>query len=75
VLRSTVHDYLMRWNWDGTFDRIHDALYRQAHDLAGKEANPVAMIIDGQNVKSAETGDRTHVTNPLCMYPTPYTAM
>ena len=25
--RSTVHDYLGLWNWDGTLDRIHHALY------------------------------------------------
>ena len=24
--RSTVHDYLGLWNWDGTLDRIHHAL-------------------------------------------------
>src|SRR6516164_6593945 len=25
--RSTVHDYLSLWNWDGTLDRIHHELY------------------------------------------------
>ena len=25
--KSTVHDYLSLWNWDGTLDRIHHALY------------------------------------------------
>ena len=27
---STVHDYLGLWNWDGTLDRIHHALYLNA---------------------------------------------
>lgn len=56
--RSTVHDYLMRWAWDGTLDRLHDLLYRQARALAGKEASPTAAIIDSQSVKSAEKGGR-----------------
>ena len=25
--KSTVHDYLELWNWDGTLERIHHALY------------------------------------------------
>src|SRR5678809_1655073 len=25
--KSTVHDYLELWNWDGTVERIHHALY------------------------------------------------
>ena len=25
--KSTVHDYLELWNWDGTLERIHPALY------------------------------------------------
>ena len=25
--RSTLYDYFDRWNWDGTLDGIHDALY------------------------------------------------
>ena len=27
--RSTVHDYLGLWNWDGTLDRILCALHRK----------------------------------------------
>src|SRR6185369_16351805 len=25
--KSTVHDYLELWNWDGTLERLHHALY------------------------------------------------
>ncbi len=25
--KSTVHDYLMLWDWDGTLGRVHQALY------------------------------------------------
>ena len=54
--RSTVHEYLCRWDWDGTLERIHHALYVQCRELAGREASPTAGIIDSQNVKSAEKG-------------------
>jgi transposase len=33
--RSTVHDYLSLWTWDGTLDRIHHELY--ATRLAGRK--------------------------------------
>lgn len=54
--RSTVHEYLMLWEWDGTLDRIHHTLYVQVRELAGKEASPTAAIIDSQSVKAAEKG-------------------
>ena len=54
--RSTVHDYLGLWNWDGTLDRIHHALYLKCREKAGREASPTACIIDSQSVKSAEKG-------------------
>ena len=31
--RSTVNDYFHRWEWDGTLDRIHHALYVQCRAL------------------------------------------
>src|SRR5271167_1308453 len=54
--RSTVHDYLTRWNYDGTIERIHHALYVQCRDAMGREASPTACVIDSQSVKSAEKG-------------------
>jgi transposase len=54
--KSTVHDYLGLWNWDGTLDRIHHALYVQCREQAEREASPTACIIDSQSVKSAEKG-------------------
>ncbi len=56
--RSTVHGYLGRWQWDGTLERIHHALYVQCRELAGREASPTVGIIDSQSVKSAEKGGR-----------------
>ena len=54
--RSTVHEYLSLWNWDGTLDRIHHELYVKCRDMAEREASPTAAIIDSQSVKSAEKG-------------------
>src|SRR4051794_21762346 len=54
--RSTVNDYLRRWDDDRTLDRIHHALYVQCREMAGREASPTAAIIDSQTVKGAEKG-------------------
>ena len=54
--RSTVHDYLDLWSWDGTLDRIHHALYVACREQDEREASPTAAIIDSQSVKSAEKG-------------------
>ncbi len=54
--RSTVNDYFRRWDWDGTLERIHHALYVRCREQAGREASPSAAIIDSQSIKSAEKG-------------------
>ena len=56
--KSTVHDYLTRWNHDGTLERIHHVLYVQCREAAGRAASPTACVIDSQSVKSAEKGGR-----------------
>ncbi len=54
--RSTLHDYFDRWDYDGTLDRMHHALYVACRELAGRDTSPSAAIIDSQSVKSAEKG-------------------
>jgi transposase len=54
--RSTIHDYLDRWDYDGTLQRLHYELYGQCRELAEREASPTAAVIDSQSVKSAEKG-------------------
>jgi transposase len=54
--RSTVHDYLDLWSYDGTLDRIHHALYVACREQEQREASPTVAIIDSQSVKSAEKG-------------------
>ena len=37
--KSTVHDYLELWNWDGTLERVHHVLYAAVREQAdGKQA-------------------------------------
>ena len=37
--KSTVHDYLELWNWDGTLERVHHVLYVAVREQAdGKQA-------------------------------------
>src|SRR4051794_32625588 len=40
--RSTVHDYLALWAWDGTLGHLPHALFVQVRERAGKEASPTA---------------------------------
>ena len=54
--RSTLHDYLDRWSYDGTLDNIHHLLYVKCREQAERDASPTAAIIDSQSVKSAEKG-------------------
>ncbi len=46
--KSTVHDYLELWNWDGTLERIHHALYVAVREQEGRES------------ASSDSGDHQH---------------
>jgi transposase len=54
--KSTLHDYLERWNYDGTLVKVHHVLYIKCREQAGREPSPTASVIDSQSVKSAEKG-------------------
>jgi putative transposase len=54
--RSTVHDYFMAWQADGTWQAILDTLRRQVRVAAGHEPEPQKAAIDSQTVKSSEAG-------------------
>jgi transposase len=54
--KSTVHYYFMLWDWDGTLERIHHALYVAVREQAGREASPSVAIIDSQSGKAAQKG-------------------
>jgi transposase len=63
--RSTVNDYFLRWDHDGTLERIHHALYVKCREKAGREASPTAAIIDSQSVKGAEKGGARSIRRAL----------
>jgi transposase len=54
--KSTIFDYFDLWDWDGTLERIHYALYLAVREQAGREASPSAAIIDAQSAKGAQKG-------------------
>lgn len=54
--KSTAHYYFMLWDWDGTLDHIHHALYVAVREQAGREASPTVAIIDSQSGKAAQKG-------------------
>jgi transposase len=54
--KSTVHGYFDLWAWDGTLERIHEALFVALREKEGREASPSAAIIDSQSAKSAQKG-------------------
>jgi transposase len=38
--KSTAHNYFMMWEWDGTLERIHHALYIESRERVGRDASP-----------------------------------
>jgi transposase len=54
--KSTAHHYFMLWDWDGTLERIHHALYVAVREQACREASPSVAIIDSQSGKAAQKG-------------------
>jgi putative transposase len=54
--KGTVYDYFSRWNDDGTWQALADALRGQARIEAGREESPSAALIDSQTVKTTEVG-------------------
>jgi len=54
--KSTVWDYFVGWQKDGTWQKILDTLRGQIRKEAGREETPSAACIDTQTVKSTEMG-------------------
>ena len=52
----TAFHYFRRWQRDGTWDKIHDALREKVRRAAGKRPKPTAAILDSQSVKTTEQG-------------------
>jgi transposase len=54
--KSTVFGYFRRLREDGTWPTLHALLVMAAREQAGREASPTAGIIDGQSVRTTESG-------------------
>jgi putative transposase len=54
--KSTVWDYFVAWQQDGTWEKLVVALRGQVRTEEGREQTPSAACIDSQTVKSTEMG-------------------
>ena len=52
----TVYWYFAKWSDDGMLVRITDTLRRRVREAAGREAEPSALVIDSQSVKTTAKG-------------------
>ena len=59
--KSTAHYYFMLWDWDGTLERIHNALYIETREHEGRDASPSVAIIDSQSAKAAQKGAKASI--------------
>src|SRR5829696_10168814 len=53
---ETVYWYFTRWMQDGTWVKINDQLRKELRVMIGRDAEPTAVIIDSQSVKTTEKG-------------------
>jgi putative transposase len=56
LAKSTVWDYFVAWQHDGTWEKVVAAMRQQVRTEAGREATPSAACIDTQTVKTTEMG-------------------
>lgn len=50
---STVYYYFRQWRDDGSWKRIHDALFKQVRQAAGRDPSPSAASMDSQSVPTS----------------------
>jgi putative transposase len=53
---GSVYGYFRQWRLDGTWEAMNAALVRDVRLEAGREAQPSAVILDSQSVKTSEGG-------------------
>ena len=53
---STVRYYFYGWRDDGIFEMISRLLVAMARELHGKKPSPTAGVVDGQFIKTTESG-------------------
>lgn len=63
--KSTVYDYFDLWEWDGTLERIRQALHVEVREQAGRQASPSAAINVQDRDGAAELLRRTRRPFPF----------
>src|SRR5580692_7855537 len=53
---ESVYAYFRRWQDDGTWQRVHDALRAEVRGVEGRQAQPTAAVLDSQTVKTTSRG-------------------
>ena len=56
---QTVYYYFQRWQADGIWQRMHDALRTAVRTQDGRQEQPSAGVIDSQSVKTASAAQET----------------
>jgi transposase len=54
--RSTVYNIFRKFQREGAWERIWEALQMALREALGREASPTAAILDSQTLKAAEKG-------------------
>lgn len=53
---SSVRYYFDKWNGDGTFVKLNDALRKSARKALGRDEEPSISVLDSQSTKTTEVG-------------------
>lgn len=53
---QTVYSYFRKWQKQGVWHKIHDALREMVREQEGRNGSPTAAIMDSQSVKTTDVG-------------------
>jgi putative transposase len=53
---QSAYAYFRRWQADGTWQRLHDALRDECRGIEGRDPRPTAAVLDSQSVKTTSRG-------------------
>ncbi|RTG99238.1 hypothetical protein CSW47_16275 [Thermus scotoductus] len=59
---STVYHYFRKWQKEGVWEKVAQALVRRDREREGRYASPSALVMDSQSVKTGEKGGPVDTT-------------